>query len=77
VLFEEIERVKQLALYDVVSKPQSDTIGKKKKETKTIKRVPISKNTYSSKVQKYYAKYVHYGNNKILCYMNVLCTINE
>jgi len=49
-LFEEIERVKQLALHDVVSKPHSDTIGKKKKETKTIKRTQNSKNTYSSKV---------------------------
>ncbi|KAE9523830.1 hypothetical protein AGLY_015718 [Aphis glycines] len=48
-LFEEIERVKQLALQDVVSKPHVDTISKKKKEIKTIKRVPISKNTYSSK----------------------------
>ncbi|XP_025198265.1 coiled-coil domain-containing protein 112-like isoform X1 [Melanaphis sacchari] len=48
-LFEEIERVKQLALHDVVSKPNVDTISKKKKQTKTIKRVPISKNTYSSK----------------------------
>ncbi|XP_060875656.1 coiled-coil domain-containing protein 112-like isoform X2 [Metopolophium dirhodum] len=48
-LFEEIERVKQLALHDVVSKPHADAISKKKKETKTIKRVPISKNTYSSK----------------------------
>ncbi|XP_022166520.1 coiled-coil domain-containing protein 112-like [Myzus persicae] len=49
VLFEEIERVKQVALHDVVSKPHADTTSKKKKETKTIKRVPISKNTYSSK----------------------------
>ncbi|CAI6363504.1 unnamed protein product [Macrosiphum euphorbiae] len=48
-LFEEIERVKQLALHDVVSKPHADAISKKKKEIKTIKRVPISKNTYSSK----------------------------
>lgn len=54
-MFEEIERVKQLALQDVVSKPHVDTISKKKKEIKTIKRVPISKNTYSSKVQRYYA----------------------
>jgi len=70
-LFEEIERVKQLALHDVVSKPHADAISKKKKETKIIKRVPISKNTYSSKVQKYYVKYlyyvyIYYGNNKIL-----------
>ncbi|XP_015375596.1 PREDICTED: coiled-coil domain-containing protein 112-like [Diuraphis noxia] len=48
-LLEEIERVKQLTLHDVVSKSQADTFTKKKKETKTIKRVPISKNTYSSK----------------------------
>ncbi|KAL5235846.1 hypothetical protein ACI65C_003256 [Semiaphis heraclei] len=48
-LFEEIERVKQLTLHDVVSKSHADTITKKKKETKTIKRVPISKNTYSTK----------------------------
>lgn len=58
-LFEEIERVKQLALHDADSKPYT-TISKKKKETKTIKRVPISKNTYSSKVQKHYANYLYY-----------------
>lgn len=58
-LFEEIERVKQLALHDADSKSHT-TISKKKKETKTIKRVPISKNTYSSKVRKYYAKDLYY-----------------
>lgn len=49
-LIEEIERVKQLALHDAVVKPHDVTNYKKKKEIKTTKRVPISKNTYSSKV---------------------------
>lgn len=50
-LIEEIERVRQLALHDTVLKPYDVTNYKKKKEIKSIKRVPISKNTYSSKVQ--------------------------
>jgi len=49
VLTEEIDQVKQLTLHDSVLKTHNDTICKKK-EIKTIKRVPISKNTYSSKV---------------------------
>uniref|UniRef100_A0A2S2QFG3 Coiled-coil domain-containing protein n=1 Tax=Sipha flava TaxID=143950 RepID=A0A2S2QFG3_9HEMI len=48
-LFEEIERVKQLALHDAILKPKDVTNYKKKKDIKPIKRVPISKNTYSSK----------------------------
>lgn len=52
-LIEEIERVKQLALHDVVSKPRNIAGISRKKEIKTIKRVPISKNKYSSKVRKH------------------------
>lgn len=55
-LIEEIERVKQLTLHDVVSKPHDVAVSKKKKFIVNNKRVPISKNTYCSKVKLYYAK---------------------
>ncbi|VVC46191.1 Hypothetical protein CINCED_3A007706 [Cinara cedri] len=48
-LIEEIDRVKKLTLHDEGSKSHNVTIGKKNKESKIVKRVPISKNTYCSK----------------------------
>lgn len=52
-LIEEIERVKQLTLHDVVNKSQDAAVNKKKKYIVNNKRVPISKNTYCSKVKTY------------------------
>lgn len=50
-LIEEIEQVKHFILHDAaVSKPL-DRAPIKKNEMRTIKRVPISKNSYSSKVK--------------------------
>lgn len=52
-LMEEIERVRNLVLNDAaVSKPH-DSAPNKKKETATFKRIPISKNSYPSKVKFY------------------------
>lgn len=49
-LIEEVERVRKLTLHDEGSEQHDVSVGKKCKEIKTVKRVPISKNTYSSKV---------------------------
>jgi len=50
-LTEEIERVKHLILHDAVVSKSFDRAPNRNKDMRNIKRIPISKNSYSSRVK--------------------------